>query len=160
MIEQEQTDLSKIFVQAKAIGCFSQDDAMIEIILNPDNFAQIFATVDSNPVFAGHKPQDEAIAFINDIFCAASRAEILTGGRMTTRYEATLVWNNYYANELGNDGRLEFVGSDITPEDAEIFLQTLTGERATNLREKLQSGLHCRPVAIFLITLKFLRRLS
>lgn len=159
MTFQIELNIPKVSIKANLFACFSEVRITIDITFNSDQLPWVVAIQDRETVFDAQLSSERVIDFLDEIFQAAAKPERVTGERITTHYEATLSWHNYPIPGLEASGQLYFKGHDLPEELLRENLHLLKGETAQRIKELLEAGLHCRPMAIFSIAHTFLENL-
>ncbi|MBI4749950.1 MAG: hypothetical protein HY774_15800 [Acidobacteria bacterium] len=160
MTFQLELNIPKVSIEANLFACFSEVRITVDITFNSDQFPWVVATQNTEPIFDGQLSSDRVTAFVDEVFRAAAKPERVTGARITTHYTARLDWKNYEIQGFGDSGHLEFAGRDLPEEVHRGYLPLLKGETTQRIKELLEVGLHCRPMAIFSITHTFLKNLG
>jgi hypothetical protein len=174
MMEQMQAGTPKIFVQTKEAenDYVIESNLTIEIIFTAQYQPQVLAisryigACSFRPnleptIFAGRLQLEDAQSFLDDIFTAISKPQILAGKGYPTRTsnEVFVIWENYPVPKLGDSGRLHFKGRRIPQSLAEGFLVDVKGEQTEDFKKRTKLGLRCLRAAISDIAYEFKSKL-
>lgn len=148
-------ETTKVVVEAGSKGCFSSEVIRVELKGSDRENVDLYITTEGNCDHLEILPS-RALEFIRAILEAATKPEVLAGGRSTTRYEASVEWR-----DLGSkSGNLRFRSNDEGPALAELISESHWKERAEQLGESFPGSLHCTPFEIYELCVAFQQELA
>jgi len=149
------TATTKIVIEAGEKSCFSSDLFRVELKGSDREHVDVYLTAHGTCDHFALLPS-QAQGFLKAVFEAATKPEVLAGGRSTTYYEASIEWRDF-GNKSGN---LTFISNDEGPVLASLVLDSPLKAEALEISERLPRDMHCRPFEIYKLCEAFQRELA